>query len=87
VVTLLILELEAAERLATPTLGPSPQGGGRRRSRKIVELGHRTLSELPPPIGDVPSNTAALSSPSPLWGGIKGGGAPRSVADEEQDQK
>lgn len=36
---------------ATPTLDPSPQGGGRRRSRAIVELGQIGLADLPPPVG------------------------------------
>ena len=40
----------------TPTLIPSPQGGGMRRAK---------LSEQ--------TEASILSSPSPLWGGIKGG--------------
>ena len=44
--------------LATPTLSPSPQGGGKpaRRDDEILSL------------------NVSPSSPSPLWGGIKGGG-------------
>jgi len=42
----------------TPTLTPSPQGGGK--------LALRQTSLLP--------LNAHPSSPSPLWGGIKGGG-------------
>lgn len=49
VMAVLMRILEASERVTTPTLNPSPQGGGRRRSRKIVEIGHRGLSDLPPP--------------------------------------
>ena len=49
--TLIMLELGRPARKTTPTLDPSPQGGGRRRSRKIVELGHRTVDDLPPAVG------------------------------------
>ncbi|MGV3492122.1 MAG: endonuclease domain-containing protein [Devosia sp.] len=51
VLTLIVARAQAPEHLATPTLNPSPQGGGRRRNRRIVELGHRTLADLPPPQG------------------------------------
>jgi very-short-patch-repair endonuclease len=44
--------LQPSQRVATPTLNPSPQGGGTRRSRAIVEVGHRSLSQLPPPRGE-----------------------------------
>nr|WP_295883403.1 cobaltochelatase subunit CobN [uncultured Devosia sp.] len=49
----------------TPTLIPSPQGGGKpaRRSGGI----------MPP--------NDALSPPSPLWGGTEGGGGPRTLGD------
>jgi very-short-patch-repair endonuclease len=52
VMTAILLRLQTPERVATPTLNPSPQGGGRRRSRAIVEVGHRSLSQLPPPRGE-----------------------------------
>ena len=83
VMTLVLLELEQPVRKITPTLDPSPQGGGRRRSRKIVELGHRSIDDLPPPVGAA----SVLSSPSPLWGGNKDVGGPRTVPDEDQHQE
>ena len=59
VVTVIMRTLET-ERPATPTLIPSPQGGGRRRSRKIVELGHRSLGDLTPPLGEKSPNDGAV---------------------------
>ncbi len=50
--TLVMLALEEPARPVTPTLNPSPQGGGRRKSRRIVELGQRSIDDLPPPLGE-----------------------------------
>lgn len=55
VMILILSKLQTPEHLATPTLDPSPQGGGRRRSRKTVELGQRSMADLPPPQGTEPS--------------------------------
>ncbi|WP_395821844.1 endonuclease domain-containing protein [Devosia sp.] len=50
----ILTELARPVPPATPTLSPSPQGGGRRRSRAIIELGQRQLSDLPPPVSQLP---------------------------------
>ncbi|MER9053328.1 dihydrolipoamide acetyltransferase family protein [Mesorhizobium sp. M0213] len=57
----------------TPTPSPSPQGGGGRASAAKAEA--RSSSPL---VGHVPrtegARTADTESPSPLWGGFRGGG-------------
>ena len=45
VMALVLARLEAPEHSATPTLNPSPQGGGRRRSQI-------SATDLPPPCGE-----------------------------------
>jgi very-short-patch-repair endonuclease len=60
---------ETLERVATPTLDPSPHGGGRRRSRtNPLELRERKprRPRAPKPV-----------SPSPMRGGVGGGGEPQ----------
>ncbi|MCO5163024.1 MAG: 2-oxo acid dehydrogenase subunit E2 [Mesorhizobium sp.] len=48
----------------TPTPDPSPQGGGERGSLPTAEI----PAQMSP-------KQAGLGSPSPLWGGVRGGGA------------
>ncbi|MER9546181.1 2-oxo acid dehydrogenase subunit E2 [Mesorhizobium sp. M0437] len=61
------------EAAPTPTPSPSPQGGGGRASAAKAEA--RSSSPL---VGHVPrtegARTADMESPSPLWGGVRGGG-------------
>ncbi|MER8706013.1 dihydrolipoamide acetyltransferase family protein [Mesorhizobium sp. M0323] len=61
------------EAAPTPTPSPSPQGGGGRASAAKAEA--RSSSPL---VGHVPrtegARTADTESPSPLWGGVRGGG-------------
>ncbi|MER8640479.1 dihydrolipoamide acetyltransferase family protein [Mesorhizobium sp. M0768] len=61
------------EAAPTPTPSPSPQGGGGRASAAKAEA--RSSSPL---VGYVPrtegARTADTESPSPLWGGVRGGG-------------
>lgn len=78
VMTAVMLKLGTPEPLATPTLNPSPQGGGRRRSRKIVEVGRLKIEDLPPPMGSDPS---AISLP--LMGRDQGWGRPHTPASHE----
>ncbi|MCF6115365.1 2-oxo acid dehydrogenase subunit E2 [Mesorhizobium muleiense] len=67
---------------STPTPGPSPQGGGGRAS-----AAEASAKSAPPPPGKVSERevASATESPSPLWGGARGGGTavdrgPASVA-------
>ncbi len=53
-------------RFRTPTPNPSPQGGGAQGRRHVISA---TATPLEP----------AVSSPSPLWGGV-GGGGQKSIA-------
>ena len=53
----------------TPTPAPSPQGGGRPPRRRLGQ--NRAGLAL---------DYAAAKSPSPLWGGVRGGGTLRSLA-------
>lgn len=60
---------EALERGATPTLDPSPHGGGRRGSRtNPLELRDRKPRK---------PKSRGVVSPSPMRGGVRGGGEPR----------
>jgi hypothetical protein len=78
VMTLILARLEAPDHLTTPTLSPSPQGGGRRRSRAIVEIGQRTIADLPPPQG---TSLSVVSLPS--MGRDQGRGEPHAPASSE----
>jgi very-short-patch-repair endonuclease len=78
VMTAILLKLQTPEHSSTPTLDPSPQGGGRRRSRAIVELGQRSIDDLPPPQGTSPS---VVSLPS--MGRDQGWGESRAPARNE----
>jgi predicted acyl esterase len=49
----------------TPTPNPSPQGGGGSGARSATNL---------PPASTGFAQMSALESPSPLWGGVRGGG-------------
>ena len=57
--------LSARASQDTPTPSPSPQGGGRRRPHLL----HQDLTRY----------SAEAKSPSPLWGGVRGGGIARAV--------
>ncbi len=54
---------------ATPTPNPSPQGGGERGSSPAAEI----PAQMAP-------KQASSGSPSPLWGGVRGGGAGLAAA-------
>ena len=68
----------------TPTPNPSPQGGGGSEKWLINPLVGRILGppdQSPPPHPETspPRGRGNLpTSPSPLWGGVRGGGAPRA---------
>ena len=67
---------EAAKR-ATPTPDPSPQGGGEKEPDSAAA---KTSTARPVSGKDKAAVTAEPQSPSPLWGGVRGGGtsaAPR----------
>ncbi|MCF6098215.1 dihydrolipoamide acetyltransferase family protein [Mesorhizobium muleiense] len=72
---------EAAAKItdrSTPTRGPSPQGGGGRAS--AAEASAKAAPHPSPP-GKITERevASATESPSPLWGGVRGGG-PAPVA-------
>ncbi len=76
------LTLQTPERPATPTLMPSPQGGGKRRSRAIVEIGHRSIDDLSPPHGTVGADPPVVSLPS--MGRDQGWGEPLAPKSNEK---
>ncbi|SFT84194.1 dihydrolipoamide acetyltransferase family protein [Mesorhizobium sp. YR577] len=58
-----------AETPRTPTPNPSPQGGGEPVAAPVETARVKTA----------PQSTGATQSPSPLWGGARGGGKPTST--------
>jgi 2-oxoisovalerate dehydrogenase E2 component (dihydrolipoyl transacylase) len=71
---------------STPTPGPSPQGGGGRA--QAAEASAKSAPPPPPP-GKVSERevASATESPSPLWGGARGGGAAPVAAPRPEGEK
>ncbi|CCV10416.1 dihydrolipoamide acetyltransferase family protein [Mesorhizobium sp. STM 4661] len=75
-----------ADAKSTPTPNPSPQGGGGRASAPKVEA--KPISPSSRKVSTHESGRAGAESPSPLWGGVRGGGtAPTSGAPRPEGEK
>ncbi|RWM04202.1 dihydrolipoamide acetyltransferase family protein [Mesorhizobium sp.] len=68
---------ETAAAEITPTPSPSPQGGGERAMAADVSAKSEAGSPKKVP---TPKSEPALQSPSPLWGGVRGGGTAPTAA-------
>ncbi len=70
-----------AEGKSTPTPNPSPQGGGEPRATPLSPGSGQALADagLPKDVSPKSSRLAETESPSPLWGGVRGGGTSTSA--------
>ncbi|MES0038544.1 2-oxo acid dehydrogenase subunit E2 [Mesorhizobium sp. M0046] len=78
-------DVEAGAKRA-PTPDPTPQGGGGRVTAAKADAPPPSLSpELAPRNGN--AGVARTESPSPLWGGVRGGGTATSGAPRPEGEK
>ncbi|WP_024846423.1 MULTISPECIES: ATP-dependent helicase HrpB [unclassified Aminobacter] len=78
---------EASARGNTPTPNPSPQGGGERWQSSPQGADGENLSGGPAETGNVTGSGGTSKSPSPLWGGARGGGTRDAAARNSASQE